>query len=328
MNFFSGKICRSSEGLICSVEEMKILLFCPRQIIDQFADLNLIDRCQNWLIQHSKNLPLYSITASPSLLYEHHLGTIALSSFIQQTNATPLFIILLKDPIQRLISLYNHWYLQELHTKNGYSLSLESLIELELNLLSLPYPQLLLSTIYSTILNRTSLKLLFETENKLYLYMTESLEYLSNRSNGRVNLRSFGLILDGFYLIQLIGWIKSNKINIKKHLLIIQSEYFLLNRLSFIQTTLLPFLFPNKKEKMNSLIITNNSLPKIQNIKIKKENSSLLSDKIKKRIYSFYNEMYPIEEYLYELQIKNYAKIIPKINKNNEGKVIKWWKEY
>lgn len=324
-------MCTSSTtGSVCPVEHMKTLLLCPRHIIDQFSlqGVHLANACRWWLNEHVIGSPTYTVTASPSLLYEHELGTYTLSHFSKETGSLPLFIILLKDPIQRTISLYNHWSLQELSTGNGYSLSLENMIELELNLLALPYPQSLLSIIYTSILNRTNIKLLFEAEEKLYSYMTQSLGYLSKTSFGRLNLRSFGLILDGFYLPQIIGWTRSSKLNLKKHLLILKSEYFIENRIDCIKSVILPFLFPKDEQDTSSLIITKETLPKVQNIKLNKLNSSLLSPNIMKRLYQFYNSIYSIEEYLFELQSRNYAKIIPKIERNKNGKIIKWWKEY
>lgn len=324
-------MCTSSiTGSVCPTEHMKTLLLCPRHIIDQFSlqGVHLANACRWWLNEHVHSSPSYTVTASPSLLYEHELGTYTLSHFAKETNSLPLFIILLKDPIQRSISLYNHWSIQELKTGNGYSLPLENILELELNLLSLPYPKSLLSIIYNSILNRTNIKSLFEAEENLYNYMIKSLSYLSKTSTGRLNLRSFGLILDGFYLPQIIGWTRSNKINLKKRLLILKSEYFMENRIDCIKNVLFPFLFPNDEQDISSIVITKDTLPKIQNIKPNKLNISLLSPQLMKRIHQFYNSIYPIEEYLYELQLKNYAKIIPKLQKNTKGDIIKWWKDY
>jgi hypothetical protein len=266
------------------------------------------------------------------LLYEYQLTSHILSSFAKETNASPLFLLLLRDPIQRTISLYNHWYLQELHTGNGYSLPLEQLLELELNLLSLPYPQSLLQSIYSAITNHTSLSSLFASHEKLIQYMATSLSDLSKNSNGRLNLRSFGLVLDAWYLPQIIGWTRSRHINLKRKLLILKSEDFLAHRLEILQSTILPWLFPQDLLLLHSLqslidttsrssrSVATDLLPKIQNKKLEKSPAAAVSEAMRRRLDEFYNGVVPVEEYLYELQARGYAKIVPEIQRKSQSK--------
>jgi hypothetical protein len=359
LDFWSGtrggqKICTESLSIskeklsICSANEMKILLNCPKNLLDQYSlqGNDLTRACQRWLQDRQLGPPphilasfnlifptllcivdlsLYTATASPSLLYEYELTSRILSSFAKETHATPLFLLLLRDPIQRTISLYNHWYLQELHTGNGYSLPLEQLLELELNLLSLPYPQSLLQSIYSSLLNRTFLSSFFISHEKLIQYMTKSLAELSRKSNGRLNLRSFGLVLDAWYLPQVVGWTRSNHLNLKRKLLILQSEYFLPHRLEILQSIILPWLFPHDPtllQSLQQLIRTADSslLPQIKNQKKEKSQAAMVSEAMRRRLDEFYNGVVPVEEFLYELQLRGYAKIVPKIQRRDQGR--------
>lgn len=158
--------------------------------------------------------------------------------------------------------------------------------------------------------------------------MTKSLADLSSNSNGRLNLRSFGLVLDGWYLPQIIGWTRSGHLILKRKFLILKSEEFISNRLEIFQSTILPWLYPDNPKFLHSLKINNNVLPKVQNTKHQKSSASQLSSHMKWRLYQFYNSIYPIEEYLYELQVRSYAKIVPEIKKKSRKNVEKWWKEY
>jgi hypothetical protein len=65
----------------------------------------------------------YSITASPSLMYEFQAASRALGSFAShsptQSSTSPLYVMMLRHPVSRMVSLYNHWFVQERNTGAG-----------------------------------------------------------------------------------------------------------------------------------------------------------------------------------------------------------------
>jgi hypothetical protein len=404
LDFFSGVLCTpppslSSSSLLtgnslpCSASVMKTFLKCPRHLIDQHfssfssadsvSSLALIKTCQQWLDQYldqSLPSPLYTITASPSLLYEHESVSSILSSLITETNASPLFILLLRDPIQRTISLYNHWSIQEANSGNGYALPLEQLLELELDLLLLPQPQRLLRAIFSSLNSsprtKASLISVMTSHSQLLLFMSQALSSISSLSHGRLNLRSYGLVLDAWYLPQIIRWTttrwrgsaSSSSLNLKGKLLIMKSEEFLHNRLDVLQSDLLPWLFPlntsagsrgdTSVESRHKPFykISETILPKVQNMKREKLRESRVSETMRRRLSQFYSgetagegeaeegkgreeeeeksssKMYPLEEFLYDLQRRGTVKIVPPLTlKDGEGRgtarrrVTPWW---
>jgi hypothetical protein len=263
---------------------------------------------------------IFTVTASPSLLYEYAAASLILGRILANTFIPPLFIILLKDPVSRTISLYNHWYLQELQTGNGYSLSLEELVSLELDLLSRPYPSSLLNMIVESVHNETRVRAVLGAAASLRAYMEDSLQTLSLQRGGRLNLRSFGLVLDACYLIQLVGWTRSPHISLKRRLLIAKSEGFLQDREGFLRSHLLPFLFPHH-DPSSPLPL---SLPGIKNSKPVKHYSSSLSPALTQRLARFYHRT-GVEAYLHKLQQRGFAAVIPPIEREPSGEYRKWW---
>jgi hypothetical protein len=338
----------------CSASVMKTLLRCPRHLIDQSSSSSssTLTACQNWLHDQQLPSPPFTMTASPSLLFQHDLAFPVLSALATETKASPLFILLLRDPLQRTISLYNHWSLQEAKTHSGYSLPLEKLLELELNLLSLPHPQRLLQHITTALktIPRTKAALVtaLNSHEELLLYMTQALSSLSTLSHGRLHLRSYGLVLDAWYLPQLLRWTtmrwqprssrqshsdsdsdnnsNSLSLNMKGKLLILKSEEFLTNRLEVLQSELLPWLFPHNTSISLTSVgqrvvfkVDERELPKVQNQKKEKLISSSVSETMRQRLSMFYSDsVYPLEEFLYDLERRGGVRLVPPLKRVEE----------
>lgn len=102
----------------CTINKMKILLNCPTNIFQTFlssptssssSQFNYIYELCWKEIQKRNILPsLYSATASPSLFFSAKLASPILMKFYQITKTSPLFIVLFRNPIDWIISMYNH----------------------------------------------------------------------------------------------------------------------------------------------------------------------------------------------------------------------------
>ena len=110
---------------------------------------------------------------------------------VNNNENSPLFVMMLRNPIDRMMSLYNHWYHQELNTGddtrqqvdvvdeyvsdddsgNGYALSLEELVKLELKLLNNETPRSYLSFIKTSLINRRNIFKIQKAIVKLRKYM-------------------------------------------------------------------------------------------------------------------------------------------------------------
>jgi hypothetical protein len=263
------------------------------------------------------------MTASPSLMYEYIIGGHALATFAKETGGRPLFIALLKDPVQRIISLYNHWQVQGKATGAGHSLDLDTLVGLELGLLSTPKAKKFLEGISKGMVAPKGVGAARSAES-LRQFMTKMLNGLSGFGDGRLNLRPFGLVLDGLYLAQIHGWWRMNTLIRDGSLLVVKSEYFKDNRFNCVKDHILPFLFPDKSEAERSAVMANAELPKtqVQNIKQDKDPSSYLSADTMKKLSAFY-KTYSVEPLLVMLEQRGDLVTIPRLQKNEE-----WWPQY
>ena len=251
-------------------------------------------------------------------MFEYSLGSYALNELAKETKAEPLYIILLKDPVQRIMSLYNHWYLQE--KGNGYSLDLEELVQLELAILSLPRCKKFIEQMYNAGPKSKGAKA-YKAAEALRQLMTTMLGGVGRFAEARLNLRPFGLVLDGLYFTQIHGWLRSQPA-LRQRLLIIQSEYFKDDREGAVRRDILPFLFPDKTKDQLDAIMQQRKLPKISNEKSDKDPKALLSLSTMAKLARFYKES-NIEQYLYQLQQKHIATIVPALR---AGDV--WWPSY
>lgn len=163
----------------------------------------------------------------------------------RQTHAPSLFLVLLRSPVGRAVSLYNHGQMLRLAQHSapvggehsvGYSLPLEDVLSVELWLMQGPCGEVLqrLATSAQSWDDAPSQSLLGDLKQigvlfdelqrcmsgQLKLFNTlGSREYPLPRSSGngsssgssshRVNLRPFGLLAEGLYGAQLSGWLGS-----------------------------------------------------------------------------------------------------------------------
>lgn len=256
------------------------------------------------------------MTASPSLIYEYIIGGHAITSFAKETGARPLFIALLKDPVQRIMSLYNHWQVQS--GESGHSLDLDTLVGLELGILATPKAKRLLEII-ATMKSVPKHSRGARAAETLRIFMTKMLTGISDVGAGKLNLRSFGLVLDGLYLPQIYGWWRLTPLIQQGSLLVVKSEYFKENRERCVSENILPFLFPMKTKEQLSAIIANTKLPRVMNTKPDKDPSSQLSEDTMKKLSAFY-KMYAVEPFLFALQERGDIVVVPPLKKNEE-----WW---
>jgi hypothetical protein len=126
LDFFSShtstNIC--SDLTHCSIQKIKTFFSCPSSVFqNSFAshspssprELNstpspshLLELCSHEIL-HRKIIPsLYSATASPSLIFSAPSASKVLMKFYEITQAAPLFIVLFRQPIDWVISMYNH----------------------------------------------------------------------------------------------------------------------------------------------------------------------------------------------------------------------------
>lgn len=315
LDFFTS----SSMCFNCSPAQLRFLFRCPNHIISTPPyDSSLLKRCASWLHANKVDAPMYTITASPSLFYEYQKASLVLGNILYKTSTYPLFLVLLRNPVDRARSLYNHWMIQE--KSNGYALPLEQLLELELSLLETPEAVKYLQIISDS--HSSSLLAISRAFDNLRDYMTVALDHESQAIGGRLNLRAFGLLLDGLYIGQLAGWISNPNIDICGHVMIAKSEYVMANRNHFIYDTLMTFFHPHQNYPH---VHTNESLSSMipfQNKKSSKDYlpSSHLSVAIRNNLTSFYSR-YSIEKVLWNLQLSKCAHIVPSMKSSGEI----WW---
>jgi hypothetical protein len=99
----------------CSVEKMTILLNCPTVVFEsliqsqQSQGMAQIERnCLNEITKRKILPSLFTATASPALLYSASSASKILMKLSRKTKASPLFLLLLRNPIDWIISMYNH----------------------------------------------------------------------------------------------------------------------------------------------------------------------------------------------------------------------------
>jgi hypothetical protein len=96
----------------CSIEKMKILLNCPTGVFESSIhnqDIAHIEKnCLNEINRRQIIPSLFTATASPSLLYSAASASQVLMQFYQTTHVAPLFLLLLRNPIDWIISMFNH----------------------------------------------------------------------------------------------------------------------------------------------------------------------------------------------------------------------------
>lgn len=307
LNFFNPSLCE-----LCSPMQFRSFFRCPSLVINnpKENEPSLMKRCSQWLLNNKIDAPEYTITASPSLMYEYVNASLVLGKLANQSTFTPLFLILLRNPITRIQSLYNHWMIQE--GVNGYIWSLDKVLQLELELLSTTESQKFLSIIATSInrmkddllllssspsssssfseynqrikkdTNRTHFHTIADAYTNLRDYMSNQLEKMSSKF-GRLNLRSFGLILDTLYIAQISGWLSMKSsithLDICGHLLIAKSEYIASNRNYFTYDILYNFFYPNSNHQPNNQSASDNlavgaTSPMASNLAISKKYKS------------------------------------------------------
>lgn len=166
---------------------------------------------------------------------------------------------------------------------------------------------------------------------------------LSSTSN-KLNLRPFGLILEGLYAHQVSGWLSSalfkveERLQLPSRLLIAQSEVLFQNRINFFNNELLPFLHPvgcenssdesyisnlTSKSQMHESKKKNkvNTASEISNQKPLKLSSAFLSNETKIKLQTFYQNNFPVKVLFKALENchidKNIVKIVPSYSS--------WW---
>lgn len=258
---------------------------------------------------------MYTMTACPSLMFEHVSASRILGHIANETSMSPLFIMLLREPVSRTISLFNHWYLQGLR----HDIPLEELIALELSLLSLPYPSSLLHEIAQALdhLSKSNINTVIRAEADLRTYMETALTTLSIRGE-KLKQRRFGIVLDALYVTQLVGWVKTPHIEMKRRLMIVRSETFSRDRKSFIHQHLIPFLLPDQQH------LEDFTLPTMQNVRTETLSVSFLSETMRLKLKQFYEKL-NLESLLYHLQERDYALIVPPIERTSTGEIKRWW---
>jgi hypothetical protein len=244
----------------------------------------------------------YTATARPSLFFLYTQGSQLFRHIYQETKTPSLYMVLLRNPVERAISLYNHGQMFRLAQnpnvvtgdvlKIGYSLPLEDVLTVEFDILESSICKPLLDRIrakavhwtnsYSDSYNQTALfsdmrrigvlydqlrrcmasqLRAFNTHGNRKFPVTKSVNNMWNSSidksrRHRVNLRQFGLVLEGLYAAQLCGWLGSGLFSTtveegsgstlmhSSRILIAQSELLFKERHQFFNNILLPFLHP------------------------------------------------------------------------------------
>lgn len=236
---FPGVCASMSIGAtsLCNASIIDTLLKCPKYINDQttrdFQPKNFhksINNCTKWLNKYRHTVTYnYTIDANPSYLYYHQLSKNYLSQFHKQGYKKPLYIALLREPISKIISLYNHWH----NRTNGsiYSLSLQHQLQLELNVLRLPNNMELVRKATHIKLTDSNTKILtaFASFTTLCNNMASILSNIDTTTKSHTNTYlPHGLILDTFYTPQLLQWLYDTDdvpTSIRGRLLIFKSEY-------------------------------------------------------------------------------------------------------
>ena len=254
----------------CSAYDIYVMLRCQRKL----AISENISGCHDFFKKHhSISFQYeYTMTARPTLLFLYTKASQLFQQLMDDTRTPSLFMVLLRNPVDRTISLYNHGQMQKLALNPhvsvdnvfsvGYSMPLEEVLDIEFNILSsnckeyLKNIQLMsteLKYINDDIIFFKYLKRIGNSFDRLRHCMYEKLQQYNNqqhhKDDRRVNLRPSGLLLEGIYGAQLSGWLGSGLFHDNKNLtpsriLIAQSELLFKDRIQFFNDILLPFLHP------------------------------------------------------------------------------------
>ncbi len=96
----------------CSIEKMKVFLNCPSIVFMKSMkndnSSEIYEACKSEIEKRKISPPLFTGTASPSLLFSAPTASPTLMQLYQHTMVPPLFIVLFRNPVDWLVSMYNH----------------------------------------------------------------------------------------------------------------------------------------------------------------------------------------------------------------------------
>jgi hypothetical protein len=116
LNLLDPTVCQES---LCNSSELYYLLRCPYQLLRKTERKNVLQVCydfqqsrlekyRNPIAARMMSKKMHTLTARPSLLFSYTDASKLLMQISKETHYRPLFIVLLRQPVHRIVSLYNH----------------------------------------------------------------------------------------------------------------------------------------------------------------------------------------------------------------------------
>lgn len=245
----------------------------------------------------------YTISAMPLQYANFNRYAGIFQRLNKESNAKTLFLLALRDPITAIPSLYNHWVVNGIN----FNASLEEVLEGEFELLGARYIRKVVKWMFdASVLGPTYNGTLAAQTYSILVHKFEQM----NRS------QKYSFLLLHLYVPQLIGYLDRVH-DMKENLLIVKSEYYFEDRFKFFYQDLLPFLHPPNSTldfvyRVRSRAWAEDNHTEIMNQKVKYIPEAKLSDSMKTRLRQFFAKI-PIEPFLFKLQQKSTAAVVPRL---------------
>ena len=303
----------------CTPEILAKMLSCPSYVMGDSGEKQLpfkqLQMCEKWQSEHRGTGPLMTIDASPAYFRSYAEGTKFLQEFETNRRGTgrPIFLLLLREPVARMIALYNVW--ERTWGSHYFSTSLEKMLSLELRIFHSSTVRKLLPSVVHRHNDTIS------SYYKLKAIMKSQLDRFNvTRSRNSVNS---GFLVDSLVLPQLLGWIKvagSTSVQVKHRILIIQSEYYFKNPDKVYNDNIVPFinsrykyLFKNAGSNTGVDEIQKNAFNPVRKA-TEYTNRSILSAALKNRLSAFFQStQIGLMKYLHMLQDKGFIELVPRL---------------
>ena len=317
----------------------KSFLACPG-LISSRTDY---ESCMEHISKNNFSLPKYSIFAAPTSIFEDSVLAPNFLLLHEKTSSSPLFIILLREPLSSIVSLWTHW--NRFTDGTFCTVPLSEVLEAELRAYRNPGTSQILNEIVDILRSGSmtfySLARLVALRNE----MTSSFEaaMLTGKcQNNQTCMQRYcyangGFIFKSLISLHILGWIHQFP-PMRGNLLIVNYTYYFKNRPLFLLNRMMQFFYRDRSQfASDAEMILRNKEVESQLLEKKAswhtpdrlDKKPNLSEDLKNRVQSFLRYADPnIRRLLFRLQQEKVAVIEPKMWRATisiQSKRASWW---
>ncbi len=325
---------------VCSDPEFtRSFLACPKVILS----LKDYDLCMAGISINNFSLPKYSIFAAPTSIFEDSALAPPFLSMHEKTKSNPLFMLMLREPLSSIVSLWTHW--NRISDGTFCSVPLSEILEAELKAFGSPGPSRILNDIVRILQSGSmaleSLDQLVALRNELIVsFEAAMLKDTCQQNQTCMQCHCYahgGFIFKSLTSLHILGWLRQFP-PMRGNLLIISYSYYFKNRALFLLNRLMQFMYRDRKQFAADagLLLSKKELEnQLREVKAtwhtpdRLDKMPSLSEGLKNRLKAFLAYADPnIQQLLFRLQQEKAAVIEPKIWRTTvtlQSKHSSWW---